>query len=101
MHAAIDFCFTHPEAAAQWHAHSNTLVVLAARDELALHWLAVDAESAGLRVARFHEPDLGGALTAVAFEPSAGRLLSHLRLALSSPSRTAKGGEKHDHPRAH
>ena len=82
MHAAIDFCFTHPEPAVQWHAHSNTLVVLAVPDELALHWLAADAESAGLRVARFHEPDLGGALTAAAFEPSAARLLVHLPLAL-------------------
>jgi hypothetical protein len=82
MHAAIDFCFTHSELAACWHAHSNTLVVLAATDELALHWLGADAESAGLRLARFHEPDLGGALTAVAFEPSAARLLVHLPLAL-------------------
>jgi len=68
---------------AAWHKHSNTLVVLAAPDELALHWLSQDAASAGLRLSRFHEPDLGGALTAVAFEPAAGRLFGHLPLALS------------------
>ncbi len=79
------------------HRQSNTLVVLAAADELALHWLSEDAASAGLRLSRFHEPDLGGALTAVAFEPApqsaagvplsaqraAGRLFAHLPLALS------------------
>jgi hypothetical protein len=88
MHAAIGFCFTYPQLAADWHAHSNTLVVLAAPDELALHWLGDDAESAGLRLTRFYEPDLGGALTAVAFEPSARRLLVHLPLALRREVKT-------------
>jgi len=53
------------------------------RDELALGWLCDDAAAAGLRVVRFHEPDLGGALTAAAFEPAAHRLVAHLPLALS------------------
>jgi hypothetical protein len=57
--------------------------VLAAAGELSLGWLCDDAAAAGLRVVRFHEPDLGGALTAAAFEPAATRLLSHLPLALS------------------
>jgi hypothetical protein len=57
--------------------------VLAIADELALGWLCDDTEAAGVRVARFHEPDLAGALTAAAFEPAAARLLSHLPLALS------------------
>jgi hypothetical protein len=58
-------------------------VVLAAPDELSLGWLCDDAAAAGLRVVRFHEPDLGGGLTAAAFEPAARRLVSHLPLALS------------------
>ena len=65
-----------------WHSDSNTLVLLAAPDELALSWLRADAASAGLRCAAFHEPDLDGALTALALEPAAGRLVAHLPLAL-------------------
>jgi hypothetical protein len=45
--------------------------------------LCADAVSAGLRVVRFHEPDLDGALTAAAFEPAAYKLLSRLPLLLS------------------
>jgi hypothetical protein len=58
-------------------------VVLAARDELALGWLCDDATAAGLRVVRFHEPDLDHALTAAAFEPDASRRLAHLPLVLA------------------
>ncbi len=68
---------------AGWHAASNTLVVLAAPDELSLGWLCDAAAAAGLLVATFHEPDLGGALTAAALEPAAARLVSRLPLALS------------------
>lgn len=82
MHAAIDFAITYPALTAAWHSASNTLVILVVPDELALGWLEQDARAAGLRVAPFHEPDLDGALTAVAFEPAAGRLLRHLPLAL-------------------
>lgn len=63
-----------------WHAASNVLVVLSAPDELALGWLCGDAAAAGYRLARVHEPDLGGALTAAAFEPAARRLVAHLPL---------------------
>ena len=65
-----------------WHCDSNTLVLLAVRDELALSWLYADAVRAGLRTIAFHEPDLGGALTAIALEPAARRLVTHLPLAL-------------------
>jgi hypothetical protein len=52
-------------------------------DELALSWLCDDADNAGLRVIRFHEPDLGGALTAAAIEPAGHRLVRRLPLALT------------------
>jgi hypothetical protein len=81
-HAVIDFAITYPRLTASWHAASNTLVILVVPDELALSWLEQDARTAGLRVAPFHEPDLGDALTAVAIEPAAGRLLRRLPLAL-------------------
>lgn len=93
VHAAIEFAHAHPTLTGQWHSASNTLALLAARDELALAWLCQDATAAGLRHARFHEPDLGGALTAAAFEPAAGRLLTHLPTVLSRRS-TLDGGEE-------
>ena len=81
-HAALDFALAHPDVLAHWHDSSNTLVVLAAPDELDLARCHADALAAGLRAVAFHEPDLGGALTAVALEPRAHRLVSHLPLAL-------------------
>jgi hypothetical protein len=59
------------------------LVALAVPDELSLGWLCDDATAAGLRVARFHEPDLSGALTAAAIEPAGRRLVGSLPLAFS------------------
>jgi hypothetical protein len=59
-------------------------VLLAAPDELALSWLYADAVTSGLRAVPFHEPDLGGALTAVALDPAARRLVAHLPLALAT-----------------
>ena len=82
VHAAIEFALAHPSLARDWHGASNTLALLAAPDELALVWLCQDAIAAGLRHTRFHEPDLGGALTAAAFEPAAKPLLKHLPTAL-------------------
>ena len=66
------------------------------RDELALAWLCQDADAAGLRLVRFHEPDLSGSLTAVALEPDGGRLVRGLRLALTGgkPSTPSLGGEE-------
>jgi hypothetical protein len=83
VHAALDFSLSHFAVVDDWHAASNTLVVLATPDELALGRLCFDAEAAGFRLARFHEPDLDGALTAVALEPAARRLVRHLPLALT------------------
>ncbi|MBO0869885.1 MAG: hypothetical protein J2P15_15095 [Micromonosporaceae bacterium] len=82
-HAALDFAVAYPEILVQWHRASNTLVVLATADEISLSWLCDDAAASGLRLIRFYEPDLGGALTAVALEPAARRLVAHLPLALN------------------
>jgi hypothetical protein len=48
---------------------------------------------AGLRVAAFHEPDLDDALTALALEPAASRLVSRLPLALAGSFTSARRGE--------
>jgi hypothetical protein len=89
VHAAIEFALTVPDVAAATPA----VVVLAARDELSLFWLREDAVARGLRVAAFHEPDLDGALTALALEPDAGRLVASLPLALAG-SVTSSGREE-------
>ena len=67
-HAAFDFAIRYADLTYDWHVTSNTLVVLAVRDELVLGWLFRDAEIAGLRVILVYEPDLGDALTAAAIE---------------------------------
>lgn len=69
VHAAIAFGAEHPEAAEAWRASSNTVAILAA-PALRLAALEARARARGLLVSRFTEPDLGGALTAIAIEPS-------------------------------
>lgn len=81
-HAALDFAVAHPAVTAGWHTASNTLVLLAAPDEVALDRLAVDAAAAGCPVSEFREPDLAGQLTAVALGPDACRLVRRLPLTL-------------------
>jgi hypothetical protein len=66
------------------------LVLLAVPDELALSRLYADATGRGLLAVRFHEPDLDGALTAVALEPAARRLVAHLPLSLRVQGREVK-----------
>lgn len=80
-HAALEFSVRHPAAAAAWAAAGGSLLILAARDELALCWLLDDAARSGHPAAAFREPDLGGALTAVAVH-QAGRLCARYPLAL-------------------
>ena len=82
IHAACDFAVAHPRIFAEWQRDSNTMVLLAVRDELDLQRLRSDAVVAGRRSVAFHEPDLGDALTALALEPAAHRLVRHLPLAL-------------------
>jgi hypothetical protein len=81
VHAAIKFALAFPEVTAA----APTLVLLGCSDELALFWLHADAVAAGLRVASFQEPDLNDALTALALEPAASRLVGRLPLALADP----------------
>jgi uncharacterized protein (DUF697 family) len=84
VHAALDFAVAFPALTTDWHASSNTLVVLAVRDELALSWLGQDAQAAGLAIVMVHEPDLGGALTAMAVEPAGWRLFRGVPMAFAS-----------------
>jgi len=86
-HAVVAFHAEHPELAERWRTASNTLVLLAVRDEGALAQLLVRARRAGIPAAPFHEPDIEGALTAIALAPGAEarRLCRGLPLALATP----------------
>lgn len=73
-HAAVAFTAAHGVL-------TENLVVLHAPDERALRALSEGCGSA-IRAAAFHEPDLGGELTALAMDDGGRRLLSSLPLAL-------------------
>jgi hypothetical protein len=88
-HAALEFSVRHPATAAAWADAGGSLLVLAARDELALYWLLDTAGRGGHPTAAFREPDRGGALTAVAVH-EARRLCARYPLALP------EGGDTHD-----
>lgn len=79
-HALRQFTADYPRDDAKWFDSSNTLALLAAEDELALNRVADHAAWLGAPVARFHEPDLAGALTAVAIGPSAAASKATKRL---------------------
>lgn len=81
-HALVGYVLAQPAQAARWHTRSNNLVCLAVPDEAALSGLVGRLVSESIPVLCFHEPDLGGELTAVAVSPDGGRLLASLPLAL-------------------
>ena len=81
-HAAIEFHHKHPEHAKAWRP-SNNLVILAAPGREALEGL--QARLNQIPHAAFHEPDLGGDLTAICFAPEAARFLSSLPLLGKAP----------------
>lgn len=93
-HVVIEFGRSHPRLIADWHASSGVLVLLAAPDELELSRIRVDVAAAGLRAVPFHEPDLDGALTAIAVEPAGWRFLTRLPAMLSDLTFSPGGGEK-------
>jgi len=92
-HAALRFAIIFPAITAAWQRDSGTLAMLVAPDELALGWLHTDAVLAGLHAVSFHEPDLDGALTAVAFESAARYLLRRLPTA-TPPAVTSSDREE-------
>lgn len=83
-HAAIEFIMKYPGESHEWYTQSNYLCQLSVENEQELEQLALKAESKGIKVVRFHEPDLNNELTAITLEPSdeARRLTSNLPLML-------------------
>jgi hypothetical protein len=84
-HAMRAFAAEHPELERSWFERSNTLALLAVAGEAELDGLVTKALDRGLAFSVFREPDLGGQLTAVCFEPThrSQRLCRSVPLALS------------------
>lgn len=81
-HAVADFALHRPEQFTRWHSESQHIVALQASSATALETLHREAFGP-LDVVAFHEPDLGNALTSLAFVPHAHnrRFLARLPLA--------------------
>lgn len=84
-HVALRFALDRPEEALAWQKGGEVVVVLAARDEIALRSLVFGAALAGCSPSVFYEPDMGHALTAIALASSdvADRFVKRLPLAMS------------------
>lgn len=78
VHAAFLFGEQYPHLKDYWYHESNNVAILQQDDIVSL---AERLESAGMRISRFHEPDLNDQLTAIAVEPEARRMLADLKLA--------------------
>ena len=82
-HAMREYVERCPASERAWYETSNTLVCLEAEDEGALRELIDKALARDVPVASFEEPDLNGALTAIALGPSAKPLVRRLPLAMT------------------
>jgi len=83
-HAIRQFTAEHPDRDLEWFRDSNYLALLSVEDERELMRLLVQAKDLGLRASAFREPDVGGAITAIAIEPQTltAKMCSKLLLAL-------------------
>ena len=83
-HAIRQFVADYPDVDAEWFKNSNYLALLSVDNEVELMRLLVSAHDLKLRCSAFREPDVGGAITAIAIEPhpKAVELCKPLPLAL-------------------
>lgn len=95
-HAAIKFAHDHRPIETAWYFGSNNIVILDIADEPELRALLATADLAGLATSGFEEPDLGGQMTAAAFEPRARRLLRKLTPACAEAKK--ERGQPLSHP---
>ena len=80
-HALREFGAGHGKIDEEWYSTSNTLVLLETENLDSLLALADQAVREGVPLSRFEEPDLGGALAALAIAPSGRKLVRDLPLA--------------------
>ena len=69
-HASIEFIYEHTELANNWYNISKYLVQLSVKNQKDLLELVDKLNQKGILFSKFHEPDLGNELTAIALEPS-------------------------------
>lgn len=82
-HAMREFAAEHPDVEAEWHAKSNTVVMLSAVGEVHLDYLLAQAKLRSVEATGFREPDLANSLTAICVGPNGHKLpLRGLSLAL-------------------
>ncbi len=84
MHALRQFTAEHPEIDRLWFEQSNYLGLLSVANEIELYNLVERAQSQGIQVSIFREPDVGDQITAIALAPGtrSKKLCSNLALAL-------------------
>lgn len=83
MHAALDLAAKHMEEFLHWQKTSNTIVVLACKNEEELKKFAEKVISKGFQVVVFQEPDLENQVTSISIVPKEGvkKICSGLPLA--------------------
>jgi hypothetical protein len=83
MHAAMEFSQQFREECKSWHSKSNSVIVLAAKDDRELWLFSEKLRKEGLTFSEFREPDIGNELTAIAVVPNdrVKKLCSNLPLA--------------------
>ncbi len=83
-HAIRQFSADHPDQDLEWFKVSNTLAWLSVDNEIELMRLLINANDKGLKWSAFREPDVGGAITAIAIEshPDTVQLCKNLTPAL-------------------
>ena len=69
-HALAEFCLQHSDIANSWHKNSNYLAYLSVKDENEMLFLIDKAQSRGITISIFREPDIDNQVTAIAIEPS-------------------------------
>lgn len=95
LHAAVELAILRPEEAMAWRRASQNVAELGAQGSAHLSQVHALVRQHGARPVLFHEPDLGGELTAFAFfaesDAPAARAISSLPLALKrfAPPRAA------------
>lgn len=87
-HAIRQFTADHPDIDSEWFKSSNYLAWLSVENEVELFRLITAANDAGIKWSAWREPDVGGAITAIALEPSPAtvQLCKNLPLALKELS---------------
>jgi len=86
IHSAIKFTFDFPEVTADWYYNSEYIANLSATNQEHLEKLISTAETKGVKVSVFREPDIGNEITSIALEPGdiSKKMTSNLPLMLKN-----------------